>query len=260
MEIADIFVVNQADREGADRLVQAIAANQALQPAAAGRMAAPDPQDGRDDRRRHRRALGGDRAVPRALEQRRRRPPASATGLSAAGTAVAAVPAASSSDPCLPASSIDSSIASPRASSIRTGRPRSAGGRTQMKAILDHIGIAVEDIDAALAFYRDALGLEIEAPEEVASQRVRAHVIPTGESALELLEATAPGFADREIPAEARPRDSSHHPARGRHPRGARASPRAGSPADRRAAAPGRPVGARGLHSSRRPRMACSSS
>src|SRR5688500_15653418 len=61
-----------------------------------------------------------------------------------------------------------------------------------MKAVLDHIGIAVEDINAALAFYRDALGLETEAPEEGASQRVRAHVIPTGESALELLEATAP--------------------------------------------------------------------
>jgi len=30
MEIADIFVVNQADREGADRIVQAIAANQSL--------------------------------------------------------------------------------------------------------------------------------------------------------------------------------------------------------------------------------------
>ena len=61
-----------------------------------------------------------------------------------------------------------------------------------MKAILDHIGIAVQDIDAALAFYRDALGLEIEAPEDVTSQRVRAHVIPAGEGALELLEATAP--------------------------------------------------------------------
>src|SRR5688572_1839932 len=34
MEIADIFVVNQADREGADRLVQAIAANQTLRTAA----------------------------------------------------------------------------------------------------------------------------------------------------------------------------------------------------------------------------------
>ena len=34
-------------------------------------------------------------------------------------------------------------------------------------------------------------GLEVEAPEEVASQRVRAHFIPAGESAIELLEATA---------------------------------------------------------------------
>jgi methylmalonyl-CoA epimerase len=61
-----------------------------------------------------------------------------------------------------------------------------------MKAILDHIGVAVKDLAAALAFYRDALGLEIEAPEEVPSQRVRAHFIPVGESKLELLEATSP--------------------------------------------------------------------
>jgi methylmalonyl-CoA epimerase len=61
-----------------------------------------------------------------------------------------------------------------------------------VKAKLDHIGIAVKDLDQALAFYCDALGLEIEAPEEVPSQRVRAHFIPIGESALELLEATAP--------------------------------------------------------------------
>ena len=60
-----------------------------------------------------------------------------------------------------------------------------------MKVVLDHVGIAVGDIDKALAFYRDALGLEVEASEEVASQRVRAHFISTGESSLELLEATA---------------------------------------------------------------------
>lgn len=60
-----------------------------------------------------------------------------------------------------------------------------------MKARLDHIGIAVGDLDEALKFYRDALGLEVEAPEEVASQRVRAHFIPVGEAAIELLEATA---------------------------------------------------------------------
>jgi methylmalonyl-CoA epimerase len=61
-----------------------------------------------------------------------------------------------------------------------------------MKAVLDHVGIAVKDLGAALAFYRDALGLEIEAPEEVPSQRVRAHFVPVGAANLELLEATAP--------------------------------------------------------------------
>jgi methylmalonyl-CoA epimerase len=64
-----------------------------------------------------------------------------------------------------------------------------------MKATLDHVGIAVQDIDTALAFYRDALGLEIETPEEVLSQHVRAHFIPVGQSALELLEATSPDSA-----------------------------------------------------------------
>lgn len=61
-----------------------------------------------------------------------------------------------------------------------------------MKATLDHVGIAVGDLQQALAFYRDALGLEIAAPEDVASQRVRAHVVPAGSASLELLEATAP--------------------------------------------------------------------
>ena len=60
-----------------------------------------------------------------------------------------------------------------------------------MKAFLDHVGIAVRDVEAALTFYRDALGLEVEGTEDVASQRVRAHFIAVGESALELLEATA---------------------------------------------------------------------
>jgi methylmalonyl-CoA/ethylmalonyl-CoA epimerase len=60
-----------------------------------------------------------------------------------------------------------------------------------MKAILDHIGIAVASLDEALAFYRDALGLEVEVPEDVPSQRVRAHFVRAGGAALELLEATA---------------------------------------------------------------------
>lgn len=59
-----------------------------------------------------------------------------------------------------------------------------------MKATIDHIGIAVGDLEASLRFFRDALGLELEAPEEIASQRVRAHFVPAGQAMLELLEPT----------------------------------------------------------------------
>ena len=61
-----------------------------------------------------------------------------------------------------------------------------------MKAVLDHIGIAVQDLDQALAFYQEALGLDVEVPEEVVSQKIKAHLIPLGQSSLELLEATSP--------------------------------------------------------------------
>ncbi len=60
-----------------------------------------------------------------------------------------------------------------------------------MKAVLDHIGIAVSDLPASLAFFRDTLGLHLEASEEIASQKVRAHFLSTGRSSLEILEATA---------------------------------------------------------------------
>jgi methylmalonyl-CoA/ethylmalonyl-CoA epimerase len=60
-----------------------------------------------------------------------------------------------------------------------------------MRARLDHIGIAVANLEKALGFYRDALGLEIDPPEDVPAQRVRAHFIPLGDAALELLEPTS---------------------------------------------------------------------
>jgi methylmalonyl-CoA epimerase len=60
-----------------------------------------------------------------------------------------------------------------------------------MKVTLDHIGIAVGNITESLQFFQDTLGLTVEAPEEIASQRVRATFVPVGEASLELLEATA---------------------------------------------------------------------
>ncbi|MCD6182008.1 MAG: methylmalonyl-CoA epimerase [Candidatus Cloacimonetes bacterium] len=56
---------------------------------------------------------------------------------------------------------------------------------------VSHIGIAVKSIEAALPFYH-ALGLEVEAIEEVASQKVRVAFLPVGkEVRLELLEPTS---------------------------------------------------------------------
>ena len=61
-----------------------------------------------------------------------------------------------------------------------------------MKAVLDHVGIAVSDLQASLAFFKDVLGLHVETSETIASQRVRATFLNTGQSTFEMLEATAP--------------------------------------------------------------------
>jgi methylmalonyl-CoA/ethylmalonyl-CoA epimerase len=60
-----------------------------------------------------------------------------------------------------------------------------------VKATIDHIGIAVGDLDESLAFFKDALGLELDAPEDVPSQRVRAHFLQAGDAAIELVEPTS---------------------------------------------------------------------
>lgn len=57
---------------------------------------------------------------------------------------------------------------------------------------ISHIGIAVENIDEALPFYRDVLGLEFEGTEVVAEQKVKVAFLAIGESRIELLEPTAP--------------------------------------------------------------------
>jgi len=57
---------------------------------------------------------------------------------------------------------------------------------------IDHLGIAVSSIDAALAYYEKALGLTCTHREEVPSQKVRTAFIPCGQVNIELLEPTAP--------------------------------------------------------------------
>ena len=57
---------------------------------------------------------------------------------------------------------------------------------------IDHIGIAVKDIEQAGKFYTDILGLKIEDIENVADQKVNVAFIPITDSEVELLESTEP--------------------------------------------------------------------
>lgn len=57
---------------------------------------------------------------------------------------------------------------------------------------INHIGVAVENLNEAMRLYRESFGLEIEGTEEVKEQRVKVAFIPVGESRIELIESTDP--------------------------------------------------------------------
>ena len=57
---------------------------------------------------------------------------------------------------------------------------------------IDHLGIAVKSIEAALPYYEKALGLKCEHVEEVPSQKVRTAFFACGDVHIELLEPTDP--------------------------------------------------------------------
>jgi methylmalonyl-CoA/ethylmalonyl-CoA epimerase len=64
-----------------------------------------------------------------------------------------------------------------------------------MLSTIDHVGVAVEDIDAALALYRDALGMPLVHRETVTSQGVHAALLDVGDSHVELLQPLGPETA-----------------------------------------------------------------
>ena len=55
---------------------------------------------------------------------------------------------------------------------------------------IDHIGIAVNNLEEAVKPYTDAFGLKVGEIETVEEQKVRIAMIPIGESRIELLEST----------------------------------------------------------------------
>lgn len=57
---------------------------------------------------------------------------------------------------------------------------------------IDHVGIAVPDLDAAIAFYADALGMSLAHRETNAEQGVEEAMMRVGDSYVQLLAPTSP--------------------------------------------------------------------
>jgi len=67
--------------------------------------------------------------------------------------------------------------------------------RPRMLSTIDHIGIAVEDIDSAVSMYRDALKLELVHRETITEQGVEAVLFDVGDGHVELLRPLGPETA-----------------------------------------------------------------
>jgi methylmalonyl-CoA/ethylmalonyl-CoA epimerase len=55
---------------------------------------------------------------------------------------------------------------------------------------IEHIGIAVKNLDESIKFYEEILGLKCYAIEEVADQKVKTAFFQIGQTKIELLEST----------------------------------------------------------------------
>jgi methylmalonyl-CoA/ethylmalonyl-CoA epimerase len=57
---------------------------------------------------------------------------------------------------------------------------------------VDHIGIAVKNLEETLKFYQDVMGMDLAGTEIVEEQHVRVAFLPIGDTEIELLESTDP--------------------------------------------------------------------
>ncbi|HCJ57582.1 methylmalonyl-CoA epimerase [Lutispora sp.] len=57
---------------------------------------------------------------------------------------------------------------------------------------VDHIGIAVNNLEESVKFYENILGLKLQGVETVEEQKVKVAFLPVGDTEIELLEATTP--------------------------------------------------------------------
>jgi methylmalonyl-CoA/ethylmalonyl-CoA epimerase len=55
---------------------------------------------------------------------------------------------------------------------------------------VDHIGVAVKNLDETLKFYEDILGMKCHGTETIEEQKVKVAFLPIGDTEVELLEST----------------------------------------------------------------------
>ena len=202
MEIADIFVVNKADREGADRTAAAIESMLSLDPTPEGAWRPPVVRtvattgDGIDALletiERFRAQQGSTLGVRRRARAEWRlrevlgrmfmqHVEGRALGPGEFDRALDRI-AARETDPYTTAAAML------KKSGI--GADGAAAETTPEVLTLDHVGVAVRDADAVVALFQRLFGLSTDTPEVVGQHRVR--FIATGDATVELVEAAAP--------------------------------------------------------------------
>ena len=239
LEIADVFVINKADRPGADRVAADLDAMMALAPAAAA--PAPHLPDHRDDRR-------GDRSAARRPRVVRRRGRSGAEGQAPMGAGGVALPHRADGPlrprrpPDAPAGSALRGASSPRSQrdgSIRTRRRTACcpEGRTDdlRRRSRRHRGQAASTI--ALSFWRDALGMAVRRNGVRADRRSPGRVSLRGRVARRAARSQPARLAGREVHRQAGGGDSPHHLSGRRDPAGARPAESQGCSAPGRHAA-----------------------
>ena len=58
---------------------------------------------------------------------------------------------------------------------------------------IDHLAVVVEDIEASLVFWRDAMGLDVSDLKDVPEESARVAFLPVGDSKIELVQPTDAG-------------------------------------------------------------------
>ena len=211
MEVADLFVVNKADRDGADRVVQEIL--QMLELGEHGAWVPPILKtvatrgQGLDELesklREHRAFLDGPEGAERRLERTRKRLEGllkeeilkrleMLTGDGGALDASAARVEARAEDPISAARHLTGRLRHDVGDAAGDSPSRKSPGTSPgLVSRISHLGVAVSSLEKGGAFW-DLLGLLEEHRETVDSQKVATSFRPVGESHVELLEPTSP--------------------------------------------------------------------